>query len=147
MRFTWNGDFLESGDGDFATSASDTLLSLIDQIQIIVGSSLNDWEIYPNKGAGTDDFIGEANTQSLGGRLTDRIRISIISAGLVKEEDLEIRVFPVSIYKLMTMISVNAMPTATNGLNAGERVLVSLVFDTVERQAFFLDQTPKLIGG
>ena len=147
VSWSWNGDILDGGGGDIKTTKSDTLQSLVDQIMILVGSSLNDWEIYPGRGAGVDDFIGEANTKLLGDRLSDRIRITIISAGLVREEDLDIRVFPVHIHKLMAMLSVNALPRATNGLDANTRVLVSLVFDTVERQVFFLDQTPKLIGG
>lgn len=141
IQFSWNGDILLEA-GDIKTTQSDGLQSLEDQIRIVVSSSLGDWEIYPGKGAGLDDYVGYPNTKNTGEAIHDRVRLAIVSAGLVYEEDLEIKVIPVHIHRVLIVVRVNALPSVTNRLSTGEVLQTAMVFDTSEREVFFLDQTP-----
>lgn len=145
ISFDWNGD-LELSSGDIKDTSDNSLQSLLDQIHIICASALEDWEIYPNKGAGLNDFVGEPNTRYMGDRIHDRLRIALTSAGIVSEEDLEIRVVPIQIYKVLILIRIDAIATAFNPLNIGEKLQTALVFDTLEQGVFFLGTTPELIN-
>ena len=138
VAWSWNGDILPSHDGDIKDTSDDTIQSMIDQIMIVVSSSLNDWAIYPSRATGIDDFVGEINNNDTADRIHDRTRLSLVSAGIVNEEDLEIRVIPISIHKMMVIIFVDAMATNTNSLENNGPVKVALVFDTATRQVFFV---------
>lgn len=146
MRFTWNGDFVFDA-ADLGTSEKDTLLSLTDQIGLVCASALDDWMIYPNKGAGLDDFIGEPNTKYTASQITDRLKMAIISSELVDEGDLSIRVVPIHIHRVLIVVSVSAMATDTNRLYQENLIKVSFVFDSVAQQVYFLDKTPQLTTG
>ena len=141
IQFSWNGDILLEA-GDIKTTQFDGLQSLEDQIRIVVSSALGDWEIYPGKGAGLDDYVGYPNTKSTGEAIHDRVRLAIVSAGLVYEEDLEVKVIPVHIHRVLIVVRVNALPSAVNRLNTGEVLQTAMIFDTSEREVFFLDKTP-----
>ena len=141
VAFSWNGDILLEA-GDIKTTQSDGLQSLEDQIRITVSSALGDWEIYPGKGAGLEDYIGEPNKRDTGDAIHDRVRLAIVSAGLVYEEDLEVKVIPVHIHRVLIVVRVNALPSMVNRLSTGEVLQTAMIFDTSERQVFFLDKTP-----
>lgn len=141
IQFSWNGDILLEA-GDIKTTQFDGLQSLEDQIRIVVSSALGDWEIYPGKGAGLDDYVGYPNTKSTGEAIHDRVRLAIVSAGLVYEEDLAVKVIPVHIHRVLIVVRVNALPSAVNRLNTGEVLQTAMIFDTSEREVFFLDKTP-----
>jgi len=145
LHFSYNGDLTMSDTGDLKDASDDPLLPLKDQIHNICMSTLQDWEVYPGRGAGLEDFVGEPNTKTTAVLMQDRLRLALVSGGVVREEDLAIRVFPVHIHKLMAIIRVDATSTAANKLNPQEKVQTALVFDTVSRQVFFLDKTPQLI--
>jgi hypothetical protein len=145
VAFGWTGDMLLDR-GDFKDTSYNTLQSLLDQIHVICASSLEDWEIYPNKGAGLNDFIGEPNTRSSADRTHDRVRLAITSAGLVLEDDLEVRVVPVHANKVLIVIRVSAIATAFNALLPNEVLQTAVVFDSLEQEVFFLDKTPQLIN-
>lgn len=147
VRFGWNGDFMLSHDGDLDSNTDDALISLLDQIHLVCASSLGDWAIYPNRGADLDDFVGEPNTRTTGSKIADRVRVSLISAGLVNDKDLQVRVFPVHIHKVLIIIKVDVIPTPYNNLSNGEKLQTAIAFDTVEQEIFFLDKTPSLISG
>lgn len=146
LSFGWNGDFSISGDGDLEDTSNDGLQSLIDQIHDLCASTFKDWELYPSRGAGLDDFIGEPNNRTTGNRIHDRLRTSIISAGLVSEDDLAIRVSPIHANKVLIVISIDAIATETNNLLQGQRLTIALVFDSVEQETFFLEQAPNLLA-
>ena len=128
LDFDWNGDFKLGHDKDLADTSHDQLLSLRQQLHDICASMLNDWEVYPRRTAGLDTFIGEPNISRTADRLHDGMRIAIVSAGIVKEEDLDIRIIPVHIHKLLIMIKILATPTSNNNLNE-TGLVVKLVFD------------------
>lgn len=144
LSFGWSGDFLLDG-GDLQDTASDGLLSLIHQLHDIAASSLGDWIVYPQRGATLNDFVGEPNSKEIGKAIHDRLRVSIVAAGLVAEEDLSISVIPVHTNKVLVVIRVDALVTPTNSLSDGEQVVTSLVFDYLEQGIHFFDKTPELI--
>lgn len=143
LKFSWNGDFSIS-EGDLTDTSDDGITSLIQDIQSVCNSSLKDWEAYPRWGATLDDFIGEANTKYTAGLIHDRLRTSIVSAGIVAETDLKIKVIPVHIHRVLIVIKVNAIPTNFNTLEYDQLVTVQLVFDFVEQGVVFLDKRPEL---
>lgn len=144
VRFSWNGDLVRGDQGDIKHTSDDALQSLLDQIHSVCASALLDWEVYPNRGATLDDFVGEPNTRTTGRRIRDRVRLSLISADLVSEEDLQVRVVPVHVHKVLIIIKIDAIPTVFNGLKPEETLQTAVVFDTLEQGVFFLDKTPQI---
>jgi hypothetical protein len=143
-RFFWNGDY-SLKDGDLADTSEDYLLSLLQEVHSVVASSLRDWENYPQYGATLDDFLGEPNIPSTASAISDRLKISLISAGIVEEQDLAIKVVPVHMNRVLIVIGIDAVSTTFNSLAQGEKLVTSLVFDTVEQQVVFLNKVPQLI--
>ena len=146
LYWLWNGDY-DIDKGDIRDTNEDHLQSLAQEVQDIAASALNDWANYPQKGATLDDFIGEPNSRRTGDSIHDRLRLALISAGIVRDQDLRIRVVPVHIYKILIVVMIDAVPTAFNKLNRQDKVAVHLVFDFLERGVFFLESAPKLLGG
>lgn len=144
LRFNWNGDFDLGPDGDLAHTTNDRLESVRQEIHDICASALGDWEVYPNRGASLDDFVGEPNTRLVGDRIHDRLRIALTSAGVVLEDDLDIRVVPVHLYRVLIVVKINAVPTPFNNL-AEEKLIVSLVFDFLEQGITFYEKPPMLL--
>lgn len=141
----WCGDYSIGTDGDLADTKDDHLTSLKQDVHTIAASSLQDWENYPGLGATLDDFLGEPNNQATAAAVHDRLKISLISANVVEEEDLAIRVIPVHANKVLIVIGISAIPTAFNSLDEDGKIVTSLVFDTMEQQVFFLDRVPVLL--
>jgi hypothetical protein len=134
-------------DHDLRDTMDDGLQSLMQEVHTICASSLKDWEIYPNKGANLSDFVGEANNRSTGDAIHDRLRLALVASGTVIEEDLQIKVIPVHIYRVLVIIKIDAVSTPLNKLTPGQGIMTRLVFDFMEQNMFFLDKTPVLIGG
>jgi len=143
LEFSWNGDF-GLADGDLADTEWDYLESLKQDIHMVCASALQDWEVYPSLGASIGDFVGEPNIKATADALHDRLKISIVSLGVVAEEDLLIKVVPVHIHKVLVIIKVNAIPTPWNSLANGEALVVKLVFDFMEQGIMFMESTPDL---
>jgi len=141
LEWSWNGDF-SLDRGELKDTSDDVLQSLRQDIHTISASALGDWAIHEGLGATLDDFIGEPNNVRTSNSLHDRLRISLISAGVVLEEDLSIRIIPVHINRVLIIIGVNAAATVNNDLNESEPIVVQAVYDSAEQQVFFLDKTP-----
>lgn len=146
LSFPWNGDYPIDSDGDLEDTSDDGLLSLIHQIHDLCASEVKDWELYPNRTANLDAFHGEPNNRATGRRIENSLMMAIIAAGLVAEEDLQVRVVPIHIHKVLIVITINAIATANNNLVQGQRLTVSLVYDSMEREMYFLEKTPNLLG-
>lgn len=147
IRWTWNGDFALGPDGDLLDTSSDVLVSMIQDVHTICASALSDWELYPNMGAGLDDFIGEPNVRSRADLISDRLRLALTNADIVDERDLSIRVAPVHRHKVLIVITIDVTPTPDNKLAATEtRVKTAFVFDFVEQGMLFFDRVPQLLA-
>lgn len=144
VAWSWNGDISTGRDGDIADTSEDYLISLSQDLHSVAASEIGDWELYLGIGAGLDEFIGEPNTKETANLIHDRLKVSLVSLGLVAEGDLSIRVVPVHIHKLLIVVKVNAVPTPWNSLVAGETLTVQLVFDFLEQGITFFEKTPWL---
>jgi hypothetical protein len=147
IRWTWNGDLNLGHDGDLQDTSTDVLVSLIQDIHNICASALNDWELYPNLGAGLDDFVGEPNVRSRADMIHDRLRLALTTANVVQEDDLKIRVVPVHRHKVMILLMIAVTPTIDNQLSSTtNRLKTAFVFDFVEQGMLFFDRIPQLLA-
>ena len=144
LHWSWNGDFAIAG-GDLKDTSSDALRSLIQDIHTVCASSVRDWENYPGLGATLDDFLGEPNNATIAAQVTDRLKVSLAAAGVASVNDIAIRIVPIHINKVLIIIGIDAVATAFNNLDPDDRLIVTFVFDSVEQQIHFLDQTPQLL--
>lgn len=146
LEYSWNGDFSLSG-GDLADTSYDYLQSLLQDVQTVCAAELGDWETLPGLGAQLSDFVGEPNDKYTANLISDRVRVALVSAGIVAEKDLSVRVVPVHIHRVLIIVKIDAVATPYNSLDANSALVASFIFDFLERGISFMDQTPQLIGG
>jgi hypothetical protein len=139
VTFSWNGD-LDLDSGDIRINREDGLRSLREQVHSVVASSRKDWAIYPGLGASLYDFLGEPNSRRTGNAIKQRLFFSLINSGIVAAEDLEIKVVPVHIHKILIIINIKAISTPYNTLNSGDIVQVSFIFNSFEQQVYFMNR-------
>ncbi len=144
LFWSWNGDFDWSEDGDLSDTSHDYLVSLQQDLHTIAASALQDWEIYPGLGAGLADYIGEPNTRAIADTIHDRLKMAIVSFGIVAEEDIQIKVVPVHIHKVFIVIKIDAIPTPWNSLTEGQTLTTQLLFDFMEQGVMFYPKTPDM---
>lgn len=139
LKFLWCGDYEISSDGDLDDTASDQIQSLIQEVQTICNSEVNDWEEHPNYAGTLDDFVGEPNNRDTARRLTDRIKTSLISNNILRADDVSVRTIPVDRHKLYIIISVNAASTPNNSVPGDGRALITMIYDYFEQGVSFID--------
>jgi len=138
LAWSPNGDIALGTNGDLLDTSTDTIRSLREQVGIICASSINDWVVYPSKGATLSDFIGEPNTPDTADAISDRLRLALTSAGVVNEEDLSIRVIPIQLHKVMIVVRIEAVETTTNSLDSSGILTVALVYDSQQNGLFII---------
>ena len=138
LEFTWDGDYTIGDDGDLGDTSDDYIVSLIQEVQTVIKSEFGDWEKFPTLGADLSDFNGEPNTKATAKRITDRVTSKLTAIGLVKAEDLTVKIIPVGTSQVLISIRIQATPTPNNSLQLGQPVVVSLVYDSSEQGIFFL---------
>lgn len=143
LEWVWSGDFVPY-DGDLSDTTDDYLKSLLQDIHTVCASELQDWELYPGLAGGLGEFIGKPNSKSTGDLIHDRLKVAITSLGVVAEEDLNIRVIPVHIHKVLIIIRVNAVATPWNSLADGQLLVTQFVFDFIEQGITFFEKPPQL---
>lgn len=143
LKWTSSGDLVIE-DGDLADTSEDTLMSLVQEIQTVVKSSLYDWELYPGIGAGLDDFVGEANVKETSNRIHDRLKACIAALGVVNEKDISIGILPVHRHELLIILRIGALSTAYNRLKNNQLLVIQFIFNYMEKGVFFLQEPPQL---
>ncbi len=138
IEWTWNGDFNVGKDGDLADTQGDQIQSLIQEIQTVAQSALNDWKEHPSLGAGLEDFIGEANTRETANEINSRLTAALTLNDIVRDEDLTVRTIPVGPHTVLITITVEALATQNNSLESNT-VTTSTVFDYFERGVVFVE--------
>jgi hypothetical protein len=142
--WTWDGDYYTEDyinnhtNGDVIHTEQDALDSLKEQIHNVVGSEFGDWENHINLGANLSFFRGEPNTRETARLLREHLISAITNSGAVNDGDVDVKVVPVHNNQLLIVILVNAEATAQNGLNAGDRLAVGFLYDSLEGNIFFL---------
>jgi hypothetical protein len=132
--WTWSGDYIIGDDGDVQDTSDDRLLSLVNEITTVVKSSVGDWAEEINVGADLDDFVGEPNTRATADDILSRLESSL--ALIINPNDLNVRVTPVHIHKVLIMISVQVKATPENNANPGDVITLSFVYDYFEKGIF-----------
>ena len=87
LQWGYTGDSLLGLDGDFADTQRDQILSLVQQIQTVVASEFQDWEEHPQRAAGLDEFVGEANRRETANEVQARIRSALVVNDVINDED------------------------------------------------------------
>lgn len=141
LAFSWDGDFSAAPNGDLLDTSDDHIVSLENEIRDEMKSEFGDWQLHPQRGANISEYRGEPNTREVGLSMRDRAYSRLVAAGLVRPEDLTIRVVPVSISQVMIIIRVHATATPNNRLTVGQPLVVSLLYDTVEDSVFFFQES------
>lgn len=134
LDWTIDGDFMKDSSGDLKDTSEDLLLSFKNEVFTIIKSDLKEWREDLNVGAGLDDFIGEPNSKEIAARLEDHVKSALLL--IASSSDLNIRVIPVGVYKVLITVNIQVLATVDNGLQAGEGVSVTLLFDYMERGTF-----------
>jgi hypothetical protein len=138
LEWTWNGDFNVGRDGDLADTESDQIQSLIQEIQTVAQSALDDWAEHPSLGAGIDDFVGEANSRETARKIESRLEGALTLNNIVRDEDLNVRVVPIGPHTILVTITVEALATQNNSLE-NNTVTTTVVFDYFERGVVFVE--------
>lgn len=145
LDFTWDGDFLTDQQGDLKDTSEDFLLSFRNEIFTVVKSDLKDWREEPGVGTGLGDFIGEPNVSDTGKSIEQRVRSALTV--IANSSDIDVRVIPVGVHKVLITITIQVLATPANGLVAGEALSVSFLYDYFERGTFVpLDEMNKFGG-
>jgi hypothetical protein len=140
--WTTDGDYSIGNDGDIEDTSDDALASLVQEIQTIVKSEIQDWQLDPSLGATLSDFVGEGNTRENGQKIETRIQSKVLEAGILQSQDFVVRVVPISIYQIMILVNVSVTMVQNSQLVQGNKVSVGLIWDSQENGIMTL--APKL---
>lgn len=132
------GDYEVGYDGDLADTSRDQIESLIQEVRSVVASEFGDWREHPQRAASLSDFIGEPNSRETGAALERRIKDALVANNVVLSRDLDARAVPISIHEILVILTIRALPTENNSLDA-TTVKTSIVFNWQERGIFFVD--------
>jgi len=141
LDWTWDGDFILGKDGDLKDTEDDLLRSLLNEIHTIARSEFNDWQMHPNLGANMSEFRGEPNSREVGEAMRSRFKSRLVAAGILRSEDVSVRVIPVGRHQALIMLNVEATATSGNNISIGEPVVVTFLYDTLEDSVFFLEES------
>lgn len=114
LYWTFDGDFLVGPEGDLLDTSDDVLLSLTQEIKTRIMGDQEDWELYPDVGAGLSDLIGEPNNKMTAEAGKAKIIAALTRDGLVASADLHIKYAPVGPYSLLYKLTVATVPTDKN---------------------------------
>ncbi len=143
LDFSWDGDYTKGLDGDLGDTSDDYIRSLTNEIRDCVKSEFADFEKDPHFAADLSDFKGEPNTRNTGKAIENRVKSRIVAVGLVKAQDIQVKVIPVHVNQVLIAIRIQALATAGNSLNVGEPVIASFLYDSMEHDIFFLPPAQK----
>ena len=117
LEWDKNGDFVISDIGDLKSTEDDTIASMVAEVKSILMSDFYDWEKHPGYAANLRDFIGEPNTPEVAQAIEGRISTSLHINKIVDLSDIYVRVIPVGPEELLVILSLSAIPSATNSLD------------------------------
>lgn len=148
LDWEWDGDYLVDGTGDIQDTSDDLIRAFENEMRTIIKSEIGDWKAQLDLGSSLHEFVGQPNTKELGGRIEQQVVAALTRFDTVAKSDLSVRAVPVHRHILMLVISVNALATRNNRLGYGDRVQISVTYDTQEDGIFFLAPNDKnMLGG
>lgn len=129
-----NGDYAFSQHGDIASTESDPLQAIAQEIYTRIKSDKGDWLEAPLIGATLSDFVGEPNTRETGNQIQKRIFSALQTYGTIDMGDISVDVIPVSREQIAIVLKLAVMPTARN---KSSRVLKkTFVYSYVENHIY-----------
>lgn len=112
---------------------------MIQELQTICNSEVNDWQENPNYAATLDDFVGEPNNRATAQSLSDRIKTSLIANNVIRADDISIKTMPVDRFKSIIILTVKAASTANNSIPSNGLATVTFLYDYLEQGISFVD--------
>lgn len=124
------GDFQLGGNGDLEDGSADTIQPILSTIRSLLLAETGDWLADSDFAANLSDFVGEPNSPELAEAIEVRIR-SILNRKLsIPTSDIAVRTVPISESTLSIFIGLSALSTPLNSLNAGEGLVIPMLFNT-----------------
>lgn len=136
LFWTSRGDYYLGGNGDIQDTEHDPLRSLVQEIKTRVEADQNDWDVFPNLGAGISDFVGEPNNKQTAENIKTRIIASLIADGLVNSKDLKVMYVPVNVDHLLFRISLQVTPTVRN--RNSTQLIYNLLYSYSDNNIYFV---------
>lgn len=127
LFFNSSGDFALDSAGDIASTESDMLLSLKQEVYSRLKSDLQDWSLYSWIGAGLNEIIGEPNSRKTAEIGKEKIENALTIGAFLDAEDVNIKYVPVAKDTLMYIIEIAVEPTSENGYT--DEIGVTLLLD------------------
>lgn len=127
LYWTFDGDLIVGPDGDLYTPDDDVLRSLVQEVRTRIMGDQQDWELYPEVGAGLSDLIGEPNNKATAEAGKAKIIAALTRDGLVSAGDISIKYMPVGPYNLLYRLAIAVMPTDLNYQT--ESIDISVLFN------------------
>ena len=138
LAWSWDGDFDVGPDGDIKDTSSDLISSLETEIRTVIRSEFGDWEKHPVLGCNLSDYRGQPNTRSTAHSIEQRITSRLVATGILKKEDISIRIIPTAQSEVLIMLRIAAAATANNRLEIGQQLELNFLYDSLEDSIFFL---------
>ncbi len=141
LIYSWNGDYLIGPDGDFLDTASDQIVSMIQEVQSVINSDVGDWKYYQSYGSSLSDFIGSPNNRDTVKEISSRIRTSLITNSILQANDFSVQIIPIDKNKVLILVNVQAASTVNNSIVPGGTIVLSFVYDYLEQGVFFVNSS------
>lgn len=127
LYWGFDGDLLVGPEGDLYAPEDDVLRSLVQEVRTRIMGDQQDWELYPDVGAGLSDLIGQPNNKTTAESGKAKIIAALTRDGLVSAGDISIKYMPIGPYNLLYRLSIATAPTDANYQN--ESIDISVLFD------------------
>jgi len=141
LEWDRNGDFVIDDIGDLKSTEDDTIASMVAEVKSVLMSDFYDWEKHPGYAANLRDLIGEPNTPETAQMLEGRISSSLHINKVVDLSDIYVRAVPVSHEELLVILSLSAIPSATNSLDEAGSTTLAFTLNLSTGATFVVSQT------
>ena len=136
LYWTFEEDLIIGPEGDLYDTSEDPLRSLIQEAKTRIQGDQEDWELYPDVGAGLSDLIGEPNNKITAENGKAKIIAALTRDGLVASSDISIRYMPVGPHSLLYKLVIAVTPTDLNYQT--EYIDVKVLFDYMDGNLHFV---------
>ena len=130
VYWTDDGDLLVGPTGDLFDTEEDPLRSLVQEIKTRIMGDQEDWELYPDVGAGLSELIGEPNNKATAEAGRAKIIAALTRDGLVSSSDISIKYMPTGPYSLLHKLVIAVSPTSINFQT--EFIEIKVLFDYMD---------------
>ena len=134
MKWSSDGDFLVE-NGDIADTSNKVGLGFVQEAEDRVKSSLEDWKLYPGRGADIDIFHGEINNEDTWENLERAITFALTSDLFLDNQDFSVTIAPIAESEIGIRIDFNTSLTDTV---PDSTIVVKIVYDLAGKGPFII---------